>query len=352
MDNLWIIFNKKTLLHFVKLVCYLLISGNLFCQNTNIRGLVENTSIRGFVDVQAAYDHDRLSFSLGEQDLFITSELTDRLSFLGESVFRFDSSSSTQFSVSVERIVLKFNYAGNHNILAGKHHTPLNYWNDTYHHGRLFFPTIDRPLLFSAEIIPLHTTGVGLQGHNLGALKFGYDLMVGNGLGAAEVRDNNKNKSLTAAIHIKPTDNLRIGATYYYDVISKGSTVHGKIINWKVNQHLTTASIAHFGKKLELLAESTLAMNKTDTTGSKETLASYLYSGYRITEKWVPYIRVDDLHYQTGEVYYMKNNTFNFIAGLRYQISYLAVIKLEYQYRHSDMESSSNRLGAQLAIGF
>jgi hypothetical protein len=352
MDNFWIILNKKKLPHFVKLVCCLLISGKLFCQNTNIRGLVENTNIRGFVDAQAVYENERLSFGLGEQDLFITSELTDRLSFLGESVFRFDSSSNTQFSVSVERIVLKYNYLGNHNILAGKHHTPLNYWNDTYHHGRLFFPTIDRPLLFSAEILPLHTTGVGLQGHNLGALKFGYDLMIGNGLGSAEIRDNNKNKSITAAVHIKPADNFRLGATYYYDVISKGSTVHGKTIDWKVNQHLTTASVAYFGKKFELLAESTLALNHTDTTGNKRTLASYLYGGYRVNEKWIPYIRLDNLHFQSGEVYYTKNNTSNFIAGIRYQINYLAVIKLEYQYRHSDLESSSNRLSAQLAIGF
>ena len=184
----------------------------------------QETQIRGFAEVLAAYqDADKkVSFGLGEQDLFITSELTDRFSFLGESVFKFSASSPTQFDVSIERIVVKYNIKGNHNILVGKHHTPINYWNDTYHHGRVFFPTIYRPDLFADHFIPLHTTGISIQGHDLGKLKLGYDLMVGNGIGSAETSDNDKAKSLTAAVSIKPVEHLRIGISFYTDkIISK-----------------------------------------------------------------------------------------------------------------------------------
>src|SRR5919112_4840702 len=196
--------------------------------SVNNNSFSQKTVIRGFVDALSSYRSGKLSFGLGEQDLFITSQLNDRISFLGESVFKFDPFSETEFSVSIERVVLKYNIKGNHNILVGKHHTPLNYWNDTYHHGRLFFPTINRPLLFSADIIPLHTTGISLQGQNLGSLKFGYDLMVGNGLSSSNVLDNDKHKSLTAAVHFKPATNLRIGASFYHDIISKGAAVHDK----------------------------------------------------------------------------------------------------------------------------
>jgi hypothetical protein len=136
--------------------------------------------------------------------------LHDRISFLGETVFKFTPGTPTDFSVSVERVVIKYNYYGNHNLLIGKHHTPINYWNDTYHHGRVFFPTIERPLLFAANFIPLHTTGMSAQGQNLGKLRFGYDLMVGNGLGSSDVADNDTYKSITAALHIKPVENLRL----------------------------------------------------------------------------------------------------------------------------------------------
>ena len=228
----------------------------------------QQTQIKGFVDALTTLENGKVSFGFGEQDLFITSELSDRISFLGESVFKWTPTTPTEFSISIERIVIKYNFYGNHNLLIGKHHTPINYWNDTYHHGRVFFPTIERPLLFAANIIPLHTTGVSLQGHDLGDIKFGYDFMVGNGIGSEEISDNDKRKSVTAAVHIKPIQNLRIGASFYNDVLAKGATTHdNRVINWKVNQNLFTGSVAYFGKKFEFLGESTLAMNHTDTTG-------------------------------------------------------------------------------------
>ena len=312
----------------------------------------QNTQIRGFVDALTSVEKGKVSFGFGEQDLFITSELSDRLSFLGESVFKFTPATPTDFSVSIERIVIKYNLVGNHNIIVGKHHSPVNYWNDTYHHGRVFFPTIDRPLLFVANIIPLHTTGISLQGHDLGAIKFGYDLMVGNGLGSSEIVDNDKNKSLTLAIHVKPADRLRIGLSYYNDVISKGATIHDRIIEFQVSQNLFTGSIAYFSKKVEFLAESTYGMNHTDSIGTKSTSASYIYAGYRIKEKFVPYVRLDNLHYQAGEMYYHKDNMTAIVAGVRFQVNYLAVIKLEYQHQHAEIEGSADKVTAQFAIGF
>ena len=129
---------------------YLLAVGFLICSIQ--RTAAQRTQIRGFVDVYSSYQDGKVSFGLGEQDLFITSEITERLSFLGETVFKYSLESPTDFDISIERIILKYNYFGNHSVLIGKHHTPVNYWNDTYHHGRVFFPTIDRPLLFSQGI--------------------------------------------------------------------------------------------------------------------------------------------------------------------------------------------------------
>ena len=312
----------------------------------------QDTQIKGFADFLTSYSDKKVSFGFDEQDLFITSVISNKVSFLGESVFKFNPLSATDFSVSVERLIIYYNLKGNNNLVLGKVHTPINYWNDTYHHGRVFYPTIERPLLFSADIIPLHTVGVGVKGDDLGNAKFGYDFFVGNGLGSSNILDNDQRKSITAAVHITPVDKLRLGISWYNDAISKGANVEGKVINWKVNQNLFTASVACFGKKFEILAESTAGINHTDTTGSKTTLASYLYAGYKIKDKWIPYIRIDNLNYQNGEIYYNKNNTTSVIAGLRYEINYLAVVKLEYQYQHSELLDNTNTVTAQFAIGF
>lgn len=312
----------------------------------------QDTQIKGFVDVLNSYSNNKVSFGFGEQVLFITSVLNDRTSFLGESVFRYTPTTPTKFSVSVERIIIKYNIKGNTNLILGKIHTPLNYWNDTYHHGRVFYPTIDRPLLFAANIIPIHTVGIGLQGHDLGKIKFGYDFFVGNGLGSSEILDNDNSKSISASIHIKPADRMRIGASWYYDVVAKDANVLNKVLKWKVNQHLFSASVARFGKKFEILAESTIGINHTDTTNSKTTLASYIYTGYKVTDELVPYIRFDKIHYQPGEIYYNKDNTTSVVAGIRYAMNYLAVVKLEYQYQQSELLSNTNKVSLQFAIGF
>jgi hypothetical protein len=312
-----------------------------------------NTQIRGFADASVMYNGKKLSFGIGEQDLFITSDITDRLSFLGETVFKFDPFSQTDFSVSIERIVLKYNLKGNHNILLGKHHTPINYWNDTYHHGRVFFPTIARPLFFSTELFPLHTTGISFQGLNLGSLRFGYDVMFGNGMSSSDVLDNDHQKSVTVAVHIKPQNALRIGLSYYHDIIARGADLHnGAASNWKIQEHLVTASVANFGEKVELLAESMAGVTHTDSTGTKRSISSYVYAGYKVTDKVTPYVRFDNLRYQQGEIGFLKNNTDSFLAGIRYQLNYLAVIKLEYQRHNSEMTAPENRISTQLAVGF
>jgi hypothetical protein len=314
----------------------------------------QETQIRGFAEVLAGYSgsNQRMSFGLGEQDLFITSELTDRFSFLGESVFKYSASSPTLFDISIERIVVKYNFKGNHNILIGKHHTPINYWNDTYHHGRVFFPTIYRPDMFGDHFIPLHTTGISVQGHDLGKWKFGYDLMVGNGIGSGETADNDEAKSLTAAVHIKPIEHLRIGVSFYNDKIAAGSKdAHASLtVPVDVAQQLYSGSLSYFGKTLELLVEGTAAMDHTDSTGSKQSFSGYGYAGVRL-KKIIPYVRVDYSQVPEGELFFHHDTKTSFVGGLRYEINYLTVIKLEYGHTENDA-GKSDGVTAQIAIGF
>jgi opacity protein-like surface antigen len=313
--------------------------------------LAQNTLIKGFADVGFKLRQDKASFGLGEQDIFITSHLNEDFSFLGETVFRYNPEGGTEFEASIERIVISYNYYGNHNARFGKHHTPTHYWNDVYHHGRVFFPTIDRPLMFTAHTFPLHTTGILMNGLNLGKLKFGYNFMVGNGIGSTEFTDNDKYKSVTAAIHIKPKESLRIGVSFYHDVISAGAGDH-LVAPEQIRQKLYTATIANFGKKFEFLAEGTITQNDAESTGTVNSVAAYAYTGWRMSEKIIPYIRYDYLHYDQNEIYYAKNNSSSILVGLRYEISYLIVVKMEYQYLDSENTGISKILSTQIAIGF
>ena len=326
----------------------------------------QETQIRGFADFGTNYTNEQVNFTLGEQDLFITSDVSDRLSFLGETVFKYVATSPTRFDISIERIIMKYNIKGNHNILFGKHHTPVNYWNDSYHHGRVLFPTIFRPEMFGKGVIPLHTTGIRFQGQNLGKLRFGYDALIGNGGASTDAIDFNKKKSVMLGVNMTPIDRLRFGVTYYHDNVPAQTVQHhtSNVAKKDIDQSLYSASVSYFGNKFELLAEASVAMNAYNDTlidGAISEVnpvspAGYLYAGYRIKQKFVPYVRVDVLEFDHEEMLFSNNTQRGALFGLRYEINYLAVVKLEYAYMetaHEDVQlSHTNTLNFQFAIGF
>jgi hypothetical protein len=206
--------------------------------------------------------------------------------------------------------------------------------------------------MFGDHFLPLHTTGISLQGHDLGDIKFGYDLMVGNGIGSGEVSDNDNAKSVTAAVHIKPFENLRVGASLYIDHISQGAKdAHATdTVPADVDQLLFTGSVAYFGKRFEFLAEGTLAQNHTDSTGTKQSFAGYSYAGVRL-KQFIPYIRFDYSQVPMGELFFHHDEKTTFTGGIRYEINYLTVIKLEYGHTENDA-GKADMITAQLAIGF
>lgn len=310
----------------------------------------QKTKIRGFMDINSTYNsvNGTASFGLGEQDLFITTDISDRLSFLGESVFKYSATSTSKFNVSLERAVFKYNFKGNHNFVAGKFHTPVNYWNDSYHHGRVFFPTIGRPELFNQKIIPIHTTGIGMMGENFGKLKMGYNLMIGNGLGSTDIKDNDRFKSYTIAGHMKPIEYLRIGMSAYIDKITDGS----KKSNEDVSQQVYSVSVAYFNK-FEFLGEMAYTNNSTDSLGRQSTIAAYIYMGYKIKDMIVPYVRLDYIGFGEQDMYYVHNKTNSYTIGVRYEINYLTALKFEYNYKLTELANTAGQtFNLQLALGF
>lgn len=293
----------------------------------------------GHLEAVAESDNgtEHSGFSVGEHDFFVTSQLSDRIRFLSETVVN-PQGGSGGFVASIERALLTFNYAGNHNVIVGKMHTPLNYWNDTYHHGRFLFPTIDRPESFS-HVVPIHTLGLRLQGQNLGALKFGYDVVLGNGLSSNDKGDEDLQKSLTAAWHIKPFsgdwEGSRIGMGYYRDVIydnhvgSHGG--HGgshrpvEVYSGDVDHQVASVSAWLANSKMEFLYEYSVSMNSyPDSAGAAESTShlTYLYAGYKLPgETDVLYGLLDYVVIPMEELHLMPQQLSKYGLGWRHEFS-------------------------------
>jgi hypothetical protein len=265
----------------------------------------------------------------------------------------------------MERAQLKYDYYKNHSLVVGKMHTPVNYWNDVYHHGRLFYPTIDRPTSFS-YLVPIHSLGLRAQGQNLGRWNFGYDICASNSIASTDVMDSTLNKAITAAAHIKPIEGLRIGASYYNDYMSSnkpGSHAGHTAVNTEykgfVNFELTCFSIAYFGKHLEFLSESFYNKNRTDSASVAENYSQFAYAGWRFKEKHVIYGLFDYMDISRNERHTKRVNVIK--TGIGYKIDVLnnCVIKLQFERMESgddhlfhEHNSVRHDIRIQLAYGF
>lgn len=312
----------------------------------NVNGQKIETQFNGFGHLEFHFDYSDAAnayFAIGEHDFFVNSQLTKRISFLGEYVIRFNGKSATSFLPSIERSLLKFNYYKNHNLIVGKIHTPVNYWNDTYHHGRLFFPTIDRPLAFS-YIIPLHTLGLQMQGQNLGKWNFGYDLVAGNGINSNDGANQGINLSYTAAVHIKPIENFRLGLSHFYEKTnshnpgthSGHSTTYphyeGEIYTGPMTLNLTSASLSYFGNRFELLNETSYNRTFTDSLGAANNWSNFTYLGYRLTDNSIPYVVADFIKIAENDLFVHPFDLFKLAIGYRHEFSHLLSLKAQAEY--------------------
>jgi hypothetical protein len=153
--------------------------------------------IRGFGDTTLHGDTqkgDNTAFSLGQLDLFVTSDISEKFKFLSEIVFEggpdniygITRGETNTFGVDVERYLVQYSYNDYLNVEAGRWHTAIGYYNTAYHHSTWFQTTTDRPFLFDFEdrggILPIHTVGVSASGLiPSGSLGLHYVAEVGNG---------------------------------------------------------------------------------------------------------------------------------------------------------------------------
>ena len=310
-------------------------------------------------------------FSIGEHDFFVNPVLGKGLTFLGEFVILYNPNSATAFLPSIERSFLRYNYTNNHFLIAGKVHTPVNYWNDTYHHGRVFFPVIDRPFAFN-YLVPLHTLGVQLQGQNLGKIGFGYDLLMGNGIASTDAFQGNFSPAVTLAFHIKPISGMRIGASYYFNHLQRNFAgphighaltaggIQQKPYRGALDYNLVSASFAWFGEQWEVLNEASFNQTRTDSLGIARSYANFLYVGRRFGDSKIPFLLVDYIHTSEKDLHVYPIEMLKAALGFRYEFSPL--INMKAQLEHTWLQNSSghldhNKRGSiglrlQLAYGF
>jgi len=333
--------------------------------------------IRGYGDVTLHGDNfhpaglpgDHTSFALGQLNLFVTSDISDRFKFLGEIVFEggpdnvYGSAQSNEnvFSVDVERYLLQYSYNDYFKLAAGRYHTAIGYYNTAFHHSTWLQTTTGRPLMFDFEdrggILPIHNVGVEASGRvPSGSLGLHYVVEVGNGRESRtplvdepvqnEISDSN-HKAVNVELFARPTTvpGLQVGFSAYRDLqVPMGKPAIGETI---LAAHAVYSTPGFEWLNEALVVRHTPEGGHTFSTPAWYSQISRRFGAYR------PYFRYQYINASPNEpVFPDIGLSAGPSAGLRYDASESVALKLQYDFMSLRNQHAVQGLQAQVGFTF
>jgi hypothetical protein len=306
------------------------------------------------------------AFQAGEFDLFMSSRISDHLSFLAEVVL--GPNAINVFGVDIERYQLTYRANPYFSTSAGRFHTSIGYYNTAYHHGTWFGTAQERPIMYlfedSGGILPVHMVGLTFTGQvpHTEKLDLHWVAEVGNGLSstptAAESVQNfysDRNyKATNLAAYIRPQflPGLQIGGSWYHDGLNPTQASNPLPIP-ETRQNIESAYVVFFSSNWEFMTEGVLLSNHVMNTPSafRSPMAyTQVARGFGIYKPYFRYQYVrdnpqDPINLLTG-TYYGPS------IGVRVDFTTYAAFKLQFNHLYQSSQLAENGLNAQIGFTF
>lgn len=297
-------------------------------------------NIRGFGDFGFYGGNQKgqtSSFSVGQTNLFITSNLSERIRFLTEMVFEVHSNNS--FQTDLERVLLEGSLSDYFKLSGGRYHTAIGYYNTAYHHSTWFQTATERPYIFEYEdeggILPIHMVGVQASGQiPSGSLGLHYVAEVGNGRTSNPVAepvqnyvDENGHKALNVAVFARPDaiSGLQTGLSMYRDVLSVPDSP-------KITETIWDAYAVLIRPRFEWLNEALMIRHTPE--GGHDYVTPAFYS--QISERfgaYRPYFRYQYVNASSQEpIFPQVGLRTGPSVGIRFDATESVALKLQYDY--------------------
>ena len=300
--------------------------------------------IRGFSDVNlrgSTLKGDPASttaFRLGQVNLFVTSDVSDKFKLLSEVVF--EAGNDNVFGVDIERMLLTYSFNDYLNVSVGRYHTAIGYYNTAYHHSTWFQTATGRPFLFAFEdqggILPIHNVGASITGKiPSGTLGLHYVAEVGNGRAyrtsepVQNAVDENTHKALNFAIFARPEGihSLQVGFSAYRDLLTPATLP-------AIDETILAAHAVYTGLDFEWLNEALLIRHAPQGTPRTFNTPGFYSQISRRFHSYRPYFRYQYVNAPASEPIFSPNVGLQHgpSFGLRYDMSEFVAVKIQYDY--------------------
>jgi len=329
--------------------------------------------LRGFGDITLHGDTRKgntTAFTLGQLNLFVTSDISEKFKFLSEIVFEggpdniygVTRGEINTFSVDVERYLIQYSYNDYLNVGAGRFHTAIGYYNTAYHHSTWFQTTTARPFLFQFEdrggILPIHTVGVSAFGLiPSGRLGLHYVAEVGNGRASRSpltqepvqnVVDDQNHKAFNLALFARPEAirGLQVGFSVYRDLLAP-------INSPRIGETILAAHAVFVRPRFEWLNEALVVRHAIFGTSQVFNTPGFYTQFSRQLGSYRPYFRYQYINASgTEPVFPDVRLRQGPSVGLRYDASESVALKLQYDYTDSRARAARNALALQVGFTF
>lgn len=332
--------------------------------------------IRGFGDFSFDFAHrnraDESGFYLGSVNLLITSQISQKLSLLGElSSYRdfyyldvsnpaFSNSSYLEF----QRFTLKYTISERLNVGVGKFHTALGYWNHTYHHGTWLQPSITRPEIYRFEfeggILPDHSIGLELYGFKvLNPVDIRYHMGISNGRGkklwvSQNFKDENRSKALTLFFTVQPhqIEGLQFGSTFYLDAIPIDPNDPAQ--RYAIDEHILGGHLIYIREQFEFLGEFFQMSHSERVTGRDFDTEGAYFQGNIKMPALISYYRYDFINFAEGDPVFLwfHLDIEKHTLGLRWDLFSWNALKFEVNQAKRQNEETSYGFTANTSFTF
>ena len=288
-------------------------------------------------DPDGAGSDNSNQFTVGGIDLFITSQISERLSFLSETQWEYhsDSDDGSDSQIEIHRLILKYEFSDQFNIYAGRFHTLLGYWNETFHHGEFLQVNIGRPAVLGfRNVVPIHTVGVGLRGgFDTECVGVQCGLEVGNGRGPTQEitqneSDDNDSKRVNFSLRFTSfaIDELYFGGGFLIDEIPRNTNAAKAPVHGSMDEEVGSAYLAYVAHPWEVMVEY-YVVHHSDP--SSQSLGYFAQCGYQFGD-FTPYARYDDLRLRDSDPYWRNaDNLTDIHVGVRWDMDVWTALKLE-----------------------
>ena len=316
-------------------------------------------NIMGFGDISyiSRDGTSQAGFTIGQAVAHIAASLGPSFSVFGEFSA---TGQDSEYSMEVERLIVKYDFSDLLKVSAGRYHTPIGYWNSAFHHGAWLQTSTTRPemIKFGSKLVPIHFVGVLVEGTMpQNALGLSYHAGFGNGRHANVARsgdagDINGDKAWMVQLRSAPDRyfGLEMGLGFYNDEISPDDRPD-------IKESTYSAYAAWTRESPEIIFEYLHSEHEllTDSSVSGDVDAWYAQLAYRLPGKrsnWKPYLRfektdVDD----TDPLLFDQGLDFDAsVLGVRWDFNPYAAIKAEYRNEEFDNAGTENNFRLQVSF--